>query len=132
MLRHTIYGHAIVSADERIADKSGGTPPELRNEADWTRFQAALDAAAVTILGRLGHERNANPKGRNRLVLSSAAPGIERRADGWWWNPALVPVDEALARSAPAGGVAAIVGGTRVFDLFLDYGYEIFDLVMAE
>ena len=42
----TIVGHAIVSADGMIADRHHRTPPELRNDADWRRFQAALDAAA--------------------------------------------------------------------------------------
>ena len=132
MRRHTIYGHAIVSADDRIAAANGETPAALRNDADWERFQAALDAAAVTVLGRHGHARNPNPKGRNRLILSSAAQGIEHHPDGWWWNPALAPIEAALGRAAPGGGVAAIVGGTRVFDLFLDYGYDVFDLVCAE
>jgi len=132
MRRHIVYGHAIVSADDRIAAGNGETPTALRNDADWLRFQAALDAASVTVLGRRGHLGNPNPKGRNRLVLSSSADAIEQRPDGWWWNPAFVPVEEALAHAAPGGGVAAIVGGTRVFDLFLDYGYDVFDLVRAE
>lgn len=126
-----IHGHAIVSADDRIADASGLTPAALRNEADWHRFQAALDGAAVTVLGRLGHEANPNAKGRRRLVLSSAATGIEERADAWWWNPAMVPAGEALHRAAPGGGVAAVVGGRRVFDLFLEAGFDAFDLARA-
>jgi hypothetical protein len=126
------HGHAIVSADDRIAGPDGQTPPALRNEADWARFQAALDAAAVTVLGRLGHEANPNFKRRNRLVLSSAVRGIERRADAWWWNPAGAPLDEALARAAPRGGIVAIPGGRRVFDLFLATGYDRFDLARAE
>ena len=83
-----IEGHAIVSDDDRIADANGETPAELRNDADWARFQTALDTAAVTVVGRLGHAAHPNTKGRSRLVLSSGAKGIERRADAWWWNPA--------------------------------------------
>ena len=90
--RWSFEGHAIVSADDRIAGPDGLTPASLRNEADWARFQAALDAAAVTVLGRLGHEANANRKGRNRLVLSSSARGVTRRDDAWWWNPADTPI----------------------------------------
>ena len=126
-----IHGHAIVSADDRIAGPGGLTPPELRNEADWRRFQSALDAAAVTVLGRLGHEANPNTKGRNRLVLSSSAAGIARRADAWWWNPADVPLEVALGRAAPGGGIVAVPGGRRVFDLFLALGFDEFHLARA-
>ncbi len=128
----SIHGHAIVSADDRIAGPDGLTPESLRNEADWLRFQAALDAAAVTILGRLGHAANPNVKGRNRLVLSSSARGIERRADAWWWNPTDAPLGEALAAAAPGGGIAAVPGGRRVFDLFLAIGFDAFHLSRAE
>lgn len=128
---YSIEGHAIVSADDRIAGPDGLTPPSLRNEADWARFQAALDRAAVTVLGRLGHEANPNRKGRNRLVLSSSAKSVERRPDAWWWNPAEASLAEALARAAPRGGVVAVPGGRRVFDLFLDTGFDEFHLARA-
>jgi hypothetical protein len=125
------HGHAIVSADDRIADASGQTPASLRHESDWARFQAALDASVLTVLGRLGHEANPNRKGRNRLVLSSGVAGIERRAGAWWWNPAEAPLAEALAAAAPQGGIVAVPGGMRVFDLFLAQGYDEFHLTRA-
>ena len=123
-----IHGHAIVSDDDRIAGPDGLTPPQLRNDADWERFQRALDAAAVSVLGRLGHEANPNLRGRNRLVVSTSASGVERRPDAWWWNPAGVSVGEALAAAAPGGGIVAVPGGRRVFDLFLDLGFDVFHL----
>jgi hypothetical protein len=128
----SIHGHAIVSADDRIAGADGLTPASLRNETDWARFQAALDCAAVTVLGRLGHEANQNVKRRNRMVLSSSAAGIERRADAWWWNPAAASLAEALGAAAPGGGIVAVPGGRHVFDLFLEAGYDAFDLARAE
>jgi hypothetical protein len=124
----TIHGHAIVSGDDRIAAADGTVPAALRNAADWARFQAALDDAAVTVLGRIGHAANPNRKGRNRLVVSSSALGVERREDAWWWNPARAAVGSALALAAPAGGIAAVVGGRRVFDLFLRLGFDAFHL----
>lgn len=127
-----LHGHAILSDDDRIAGPDGLTPEALRNEADWARFQGALDAAAVTVLGRLGHEANPNPKRRNRLVLSSAVRDIARRADAWWWNPADLPVEEALTVAAPRGGIVAVPGGRRVFDLFLGIGFDAFHLARAE
>jgi hypothetical protein len=125
---YEIHGHAIVSADDRIADRNGVTPASLRNEKDWERFQAALDRAAVTVLGRLGHEANPNLKSRNRLVLSSSAKGVEHRADAFWWNPAEAALAQALAVAAPAGGIVAVPGGQRVFDLFLSVGFDEFHL----
>lgn len=122
------HGLAIVSADDRIADATGQTPASLRHEADWVRFQAALDVSVLTIVGRLGHEANPNRKGRNRLVLSSAARRVQHRTDTWWWNPAEAPLAEALAAAAPQGGIVAIPGGMRVFDLFLAAGYDAFHL----
>jgi hypothetical protein len=65
-------------------------------------------------------------------VVSSRARGLERRADGCWWNPAYVAIPEALDAVAPNGGIAAIVGGQRVFDMFLEAGYDQFDLARAE
>src|SRR5258705_11303055 len=112
---YTINGHAIVSADGRIAGADGRVPASLRNDADWALFQAALDAAAVTVVGRLGHEANPNRKGRNRLVLSTSVRSIERRGDATWWNPATAPVAKALRAAAPAGGVAAGAGGACGF-----------------
>ena len=123
-----IEGHAIVSGDDRIADASGKTPAELHNDADWTRFQAALADAALTVVGRLGHAAHANTKGRNRLVLSSGARGVERRSDAWWWNPGEASLADALAAAAPGGGVVAVPGGQRVLDYFLRAGFDAFHL----
>jgi hypothetical protein len=60
--------------------------------------------------------------------MSTSARAIERRDDAWWWNPAQVTLAEALAASAPAGGLVAVPGGRRVFDYFLKYGYDEFHL----
>lgn len=128
---YAIHGHAIVSADDLIAGPDGATPPDLRNEVDWQRFQAALDAAAVTVLGRLGHAANENRKRRKRIVVSTSAAGLEHRRDAWWWNPAMVPLAEALTRAAPQGGIVAVPGGRTVFDFFLAAGFDEFHLARA-
>ena len=129
--RHRIHGHAIVSANHAIAPAENTYPQALFNPADQKHFNEALDEAAVTVLGRRGHESDKNPRLRNRLVASSSVAGLERRADGWWWNPEAVPIGEALDRAAPKGGIAAVAGGQRVFDLFLASGYDQFDLARA-
>jgi len=125
-----IHGHAIISADGCISDGAGHMPAALRNPADWRRFQAALDAADVVVLGRRSHELTPNPKGRRRLVLSSRVAGLDRQPDALWWNPATVPLGEALAAIAPRG-LAAVVGGRPVFDWFLAAGYDEFHLARA-
>jgi hypothetical protein len=123
-----IHGYAVVSDDDRIADSDGKTPESLRNDADWAYFQRELDRADLVALGRLGHEANANIKRRRRLVLSSAARGLEQRGDAWWWNPAKVSWREATEMLLPNGGRVAIPGGQAVFDLFLAIGYDSFHL----
>lgn len=126
-----IHGYAIVSDNDRIADASGRTPAVLRNDADWAYFQAELDRSALLVLGRLGHEAHLNPKGRLRMVLSSSSTGVERRPDGWWWNPDAIPWSEAIRAALPGGGRVAVPGGRRVFDLFLGIGYDAFHLTRA-
>lgn len=114
----SIEGHAIVSADGMIADGAGEYPAALRNDADWGRYQAALDRAAVVVVGRKGHERFPNP-GRRRLVLTR---GVERLADdpkdkrATLWNPAGLPLREALREIGVSEGIVAITG---VFDEFI-------------
>jgi dihydrofolate reductase len=126
-----VVGLAIVSDDDCIADATGVTPASLRNDADWQRFQAELDASAVTVLGRLGHEAHGNTRNRLRMVVSSSSAGLERRPDACWWNPAAMPWPAAVARVAPNGGRIAVPGGQGVFDLFLDIGYAEFHLTRA-
>ncbi len=129
---YTVHGHAIVSADDFIAGPDGLTPPELRNEADWRRFQDALDAATVSVLGRLGHEANPNHARRNRLVLTRQVETFEKGVECWLWNPAGMALADALARAAPGGGIIAVPGGRPVFDFFLAVGFDVFDLARAE
>lgn len=120
-LRFSFHGHAIVTADGMIADPSGQMPEPLRNEADWQAFQAALDVAALVVLGRLGHERHPNP-GRRRLVLTRSVSTLtpdERDPLALLWNPLATPFARVLAALEIAGGVIAVTGGTGVFAHFL-------------
>jgi dihydrofolate reductase len=128
---HALIGYAIVSDDDYIAD-SAGMPRALMNEADWAYFQAGLDRADLVLLGRIGHERHPNPRRRKRLVVSASVSGLEEREDGWWWNPAGLPLEAVLAALLPEGGTVAVTGGRRVFDLGLTEGYEAFHLSRAE
>ena len=127
-------GHAIVSADERIADAEGRMPASLRNDADWAYFQRHLDEAAVVVTGRRGHEAHPNKPGRRRLVFTggAGASGIERRGDVLFFDPARAALAQALAMLAPAGGIVAVTGGTAVFDLFAEQRlFDAFHLARA-
>jgi dihydrofolate reductase len=130
-----ILGHAIVSDDDRIAAADGSMPPALRNDADWSRYQADLDRADLVVLGREGHARHPNKPHRRRLVLTSRIAGMERAPGAigqvFLLNPADMLIEQALDALLPLGGRVAVTGGTRVFDAFLGVGYDGFDLVRA-
>ena len=128
MPRYEIHGHAIISDNDCITDADGRMPDVLRNEADWQRFQAELDRAALVVLGRGGHAAHPNARHRPRMIVSSQADGVEERADGWWWNPGMASLGEALRKAAPEGGLIAVPGGRRVNDLFLSLGFDAFHL----
>lgn len=126
-----IIGHAIVSADGRIADHNRQMPAELRNDKDWARFQAALDRARLVVLGRLGHEAHPNP-GRRRLVVTSRVADFEEiDAQVLLWNPAGLDFEAVVKRLAIAEGDIAVTGGQAVFDLFLRR-FTRFDLVTVD
>lgn len=112
-----IEGHAIVSADGMIGDAAGIMPPQLRNDADWRLYQAALDRSVLVVLGRIGHERFPNP-GRRRLVLtrSTASTAVDP-ADplATLWNPAGTSFEAILASLGIDDGTIAVAG---VFDVF--------------
>ena len=126
-----IIGHAIVSADGRIADSNRQMPPGLRNDKDWMRFQAALDRAALVVLGRLGHEAHPNP-GRRRLVVTSRVAAFEPVDElVTLWNPAGMAFEAVLAELGIREGDIAVTGGQAVFDLFLPR-FTQFDLVTVD
>lgn len=129
---HRLIAHAIVSDDDRIADAEGRFPPALRNDADWTRFQAALDAADLTLLGRLSHEAAPNVRRRRRLVVTRRLRGFAEEAGALWFNPDDVPLADALGKALPSGGTVAVPGGQGVFDLVGPVGFDEFHLARAQ
>ena len=125
-----IVGHAIVSSDGKIADGARNMPAGLRVDADWRRFQAALDAASLVVVGRRGHAAHPNP-GRKRLVVTSSVAWLERDPgddNAMLWNPDGIGFAWVLAGLAIESGTIAVTGGQGVFDLFLP-GFTRFDLV---
>jgi hypothetical protein len=114
-----IIGHAVVSADGRIADRNRQMPAILRNDKDWLRFQASLDRAALVVLGRLGHEAHPN-RGRRRLVLTNRIDRLEPVDElVTLWNPSRMDFRDVLSELGITEGVVAVTGGQQVFDYFL-------------
>jgi hypothetical protein len=126
-----IEGYAIVSDDDKIAAADGLIPPSLRNEKDWEYYQRALANSDLIVFGRHSHEFEPNVRGDTRLVISRGAAGLEQRADGWWWNPVQIGWPEVVKRLLPQGGKVAVPGGQPVFDLFLEIGFDAFQLSRA-
>ncbi len=126
-----LHGFAIVSDDNCIADAQGRFPDDLKNDADWAYFQAGLDAADLTLLGRRSHEASPNVKRRRRMIMSRSVPALDRREDGIWWNPAGLGLGEALRSVLPAGGHVAVPGGRDMFDQIGPTGFSTFHLARA-
>ena len=126
-----VHGYALVSSNDCIAAADGVTPPTLRNAKDWEYYQNAQARSALVAFGRRSHEAEPNVRGDPRLVVSRSAGGLERRADGWWWDPERVGWPEVAARLLPEGGEVAAGGGQGLFDLFLAIGFDAFHLSRA-
>jgi hypothetical protein len=131
---YQIEGHAIICDNDCISDAHGVMPDGLKNPADWAAFQAHLDAAAIVVTGRLGHEAHANTPGRQRLVFTRKAGegGFVREADTAFLDPERYDIANAFHAIAPQGGLVAITGGTGVFDWFAERrSFTAFHLVRA-
>lgn len=126
-----IQGLAIVSADGMIADADGIQPPSLKLEADQAFFFDTLRQSDAVVHGRNSGEGGPDAAGRPRIVLTRSIDGV-----GWdngdrrrvHWNPAGASFAEACAALDWPGGTMTVIGGTTVFGLFLDIGYEVFHL----
>ncbi|MPZ56742.1 MAG: dihydrofolate reductase [Rhizobiales bacterium] len=128
-----VVGYAIVSGDGMIADATGTMPPAIINEADQQFFAHGLDEADVVVHGRNSQERQRNSPRRQRLVLTRRIAALARHPDNskaLLWNPDGVTLEDACEALGVSHGVAAIIGGTEVFGLFLPR-YDAFHLTRA-
>jgi dihydrofolate reductase len=126
-------GCAIVSADGMLARTSGSHPPELTVEADQRFFAQKLDAADLIVHGRNSHEGQRNSPNRKRLIATRKVTNVEAdstNAHAMLWNPARASIEDAAARFGVRDGLVAVIGGTEIFDLFLDR-YDAFWLTVA-
>jgi dihydrofolate reductase len=125
-----IEGYVIVSADGMIADSQGVMPDSIRNAADQSYFQSALDRAAAVVHGRHSHEGGPRAARRKRLVVTREIAAIAPDSsypNALRWNPLGATFEEALAQLGVTDGTIAIIGGPEVFSQFLPL-YDAFHL----
>ena len=114
-----------------IAEADGSFPEAIKVEADQIFYHAALARADAIANGRHSAEVLPHSAKRPRLVLTRRIPALEAdpgKPHAVQWNPAGATFAEAWARLGLEGGTLAVVGGTDVFGLFLDIGYDSFFL----
>ena len=129
-----IEGFAIVSADGMLADADRRIPPDLIVKADQEFFQGSLDQAALVVHGRHSHEGGPCSAGRFRLVVTTRPPSLApdpAHPKSLLWNPRGASLEEAWARLEAPTGMCAVIGGPRVYALFLEIGYDAFHLSQA-
>jgi dihydrofolate reductase len=129
-----IEGLAIVSTDGMIADANGVQPNALKLEADQNFFYATLDKADALVHGRHSGEGGPQAGRRRRVILTRRIAGVATDPENdraVLWNPAGATLDDALTRLGLAGGMLAVIGGTEVFGVFLERGYDAFHLSRA-
>lgn len=116
-------GYAIVSADGMLAAADGIMPPSLKFDADQNFLSDGLDEVDVIVHGRNSFEDQANSPQRRRIYATRSVdrPAASSDSDNvYLWNPATTPVESALALTGVTSGRVAIIGGTEIFDMFLD------------
>ncbi len=126
-----LEGYAIVSIDGMIADRDGRMTETLTIEADQVFYRTSLARAQLIVHGRNSSEGGAEAEARRRLVVTSRVDALspsESNPRAVLWNPLGVRFADVLQALNIEGGVVAIVGGTDVFELFLNIGYDTFYL----
>jgi hypothetical protein len=129
-----IEGYVITCGGGMIADASAVMPEALKIEADHRFLERELDRFDVLVHGRHSHEGQPNSPRRRRLVVTRKIPTITPDPDrpkSLLWNPAGASFIEACGALALAAGSIAILGGTHVYDMFLEIGYDAFHMSRA-
>ncbi|MDP1964483.1 MAG: dihydrofolate reductase [Reyranella sp.] len=133
--RPRIEGFAVVSREGMIAGSDSSFPEVLKIPADQEFYQASLDRASAIANGRHSAEGGPKEAARRRIVLTRRVQRLmpdPKNAKAVLWNPATAPFDEAWQRLGVEDGMLAVVGGTDVFGLFLNIGYDAFHLTCAK
>ena len=135
MKRPRIEGYAVISREGMIATSDGHFPEAIKIPADHKFYQDSVDRASAVVNGRHSAEGGLKEHERRRIILTRRVDVLTpdpNNSNAILWNPATAPFDEAWARLGIEGGVAAVVGGTDTFGLFLTIGYDVFYLTKTE
>jgi dihydrofolate reductase len=133
--RPRIEGFAVISREGMIAGSDASFPEALKIPADQKFYQDSLDRAVAVANGRHSAEGGPKEAARRRIVLTRRVERIvpdPRNPNAILWNPATAPFEEAWLRLGAPDGTLAVVGGTDVFGLFLNIGYDTFFLTRTE
>ena len=129
-----IEGIAIVSADGMIADADGVQPEALTLEADQRFLFDMLNRATAVAHGRFSADGGREAANRRRLILTRRIAGVARdhqNDKAVLWNPGSASLEQAWSELGLSGGLLLVTGGTDVFGLFLEIGYDAFHLSRA-
>lgn len=130
---HRIEGYAIISEDGMLANAAGIMPDSLKFEADKIFFEKGLDGVDVVVHGRHSQEYQRHSDLRRRLILTRNISAITidpSNKKALFWNPTGASLEEAMTVLGVSDGSIGVIGGTVVFELFLDR-YDVFYLSRA-
>ena len=116
-----------------LANEAGIMPDSLKFEADQHFFERGLDGVDVVVHGRHSHEHQPHSHLRRRLILTRQIAALAAdlsNEKALFWNPAGASFEEALAALGTPEASVGVVGGTDVFELFLDR-FDVFHLSRA-
>ncbi|SKA15903.1 Dihydrofolate reductase [Enhydrobacter aerosaccus] len=133
--RPYVEGYAVISREGMIATADGRFPEQIKIPADHKFYQESVDRASAIINGRYSAEGGPKEKLRRRLVVTGRVTALmpdPTNPRAMLWNPASTPFAEAWSGLGIENGVAAVVGGTAVFGLFLTIGYDCFYLTRTD
>ena len=133
-MRPRIEGYAIVSKEGAIAEGDGSFPKTIEIPADQKHYRDSVARAGGVVNGKYSAEGGPLEAARKRLILTRKVDAIAphpEKPNALLWNPKGASFEEAWAKLG-ASGTAAVVGGTEVFGLFLEIGYDAFYLTQAE
>jgi hypothetical protein len=126
-------GYAIVSADGMLAAADRVMPQNLKIPGDQHFFEAELDGIDLIVHGRNSHEGHPRSPQRKRLIVTRKVtePSPDRDTpNAVLWNPAHASFEAAAEAAGVRAGTVAPIGGTDIFDMFLDR-YDAFFLSLA-
>lgn len=111
-----ITGIALISKDGFIADGEQSMA-RIAHDYDFMRLQEILDTfpEAVSVVGRVTHEKHGNPRGRTRYVLSATVKNEKARP---WENFFANERDLITAVTKNPDEQTFVLGGSYLYTLF--------------